>query len=553
MKKWIVFVCVVLLVAPCFTNIDVNTQAGEELVREIKTFTIFDIPNGKDYLFVLDGIFNDISIVDEEKHIPIKIKLATHQKTKWFKPGDIVESICFREKNPEDEVIYKYINCDFAIVGEKEIDSEITGIVYAINREKGLFVIESNLSFYRIVFDENIDTTEFSIGDNLRVTGKSVINRPFLITSANYKIVEDEENKRLLKSCIISSGGWHDGLFRIRTNNEYWQVNFLDEQPNEHLKSYMEFAVKGVKDFTLEQTLHECVLLDILSKRNIAGKVIEVLPSHSIVSIVDTQNTVHKAFLEAPESELKNIEVDQSVRITGYQIETIPDLPLQFCEIFPIDEDIIQPVSFSGEIYECESCEKDKIITVSTGKRRWNILTPDDFNCKAFEMGDWVRVDGSIQSYNSKIIKAETLEKSKVKILAKIASNSKKGSDTMVSDLFTKTVWLVEPTKGGKSFFRRGDIYQITGDLSEDEYLKIENATFKQLNQTKGEIISIDSYNQQMTIKNIVNIEMIIKVNPEWYNIDNYSVGEWVEATGTKSKHGLEDVIIDIIEKKKDY
>jgi len=549
MRNWMVVVlCVLLLISPQHTP----NVAGEESVtiREIKQFTVYNLPKNESSIVVVDGHFDDISVVDENENKPFTIKLVENQRNSSFKVGWRVEAICYRYEETDTEETANYFNCDLATTEKIQKETRLEGVLYSQDIKTGLYVIEADQIYYRVEFKEEIDDETFDVGDQLLVKGVSQVNRPLLISDASYKILESTENNRTLIPCEISSGGWNDGLFRVKTHSEFWQVNFHEEQPNKHLKKYMQFGIRGVHDNHLEQTLHNCILLDILEKRIFTGTIIEILPAHGLVQIVNTNERNKWINVEMSTSELMEFKADDSIKIAGIEICTRYDLPLLFTKMISISGDDVQPVDFSAEIENCESCDEDRIITVISGNNRWEISAPDEYNCETYDIGDWISIKGSIQSFKGRIIQAKEINKSKAIFLGSVTVADYSRTELMISSIQNFKSWIVRPNSSGRNNFRRGEYFQVRADLVKDKPRHLTNATLKKLKHTKGQIISIDAYEQQLTIRNIVNREMIIDIRPDWYNINHFYVGDWIDIFGVRAKRGLKDTIITTIAKE---
>ena len=125
-------------------------------------------------------------------------------------------------------------NCPACLSGSNEIRLE--GVLYTKNTEKNLFILKSGDCLYKFSPKNANEMERLRSGDSLVLTAIQDANRKFVLHDATFKIVYDKTVTTVLWA-KLSSGGWHDGLFRVLTSNdEYWQVNFISGEGTAGLK-----------------------------------------------------------------------------------------------------------------------------------------------------------------------------------------------------------------------------------------------------------------------------------------------------------------------------
>ncbi len=473
--------------------------------------------------------------------------MVDYQNSGEYVVGWKVEAICHYIE-PEEYHEIEYFNCDVVPLIDIKHDVSIDGFLYYVIPESGDLVVESNRNYYRVVTNEDVNTEELTTGDSIRVSGHAVMNRPYLITNASYEILFPSGSYRRLHPCRTTEGNWYDGLFRVYTRGEYWQVNFREDQPNQHLRDSMVFGVKGKLDPILEQTLHECVLFDIIERTTLTGIVLDYYPGHGLIKIKKSNDQICWINVEMNPAGIKNFKKDDGIMAVGYDISTRPDISMVFGQVELLPEGRILPVGFPGEILQNDKCDSDGYIEVLSGNKLWNVMLPKNTSCGRYKLGHWVFVNGSITSYSDRLIEAESLKNSQVCILAEISKPNYQGSTMKVSDLLSLRTWIVTPDDNNNAGYRRGTQYMITGDLDEFTPYKIKNASLNKLYKTKGKIVEIDNFNQQLHIITTTDKRLTINIRPDWYNINRYRTGTWIEVTGIKTRDGINNAIIKWIE-----
>lgn len=549
-KCVLIFLCLALVAIPVNTETDARNEI--EIKTVVKELTITNISSEDNSLVVVDGYYDSVSRVapDSEETEDVKefsIKLVDYQNAGEYQVGWKVEAIC-NYVEPKEHHSIKYFDCDAVPLKDFEHDVSIRGYLYHIIPESGNLVVESNRKYYRIVMAEGESIDELSTGDAIRINGHAVMNRPFLITEASYELLFPSGAYRRLHPCRTTEGNWYDGLFRVYTRGEYWQVNFRDDQPNQHLRDYMRFGIKGKLDPILEQTLHECVLFDIIEKTTLTGIVLDYYPGHGLIKIKKSNDQICWINVEMNPEGITNFKADDGIMAVGYDIPTRPDISMVFGQVELLPEGRILPVKFSGEVHGNDKCSSDGYIEILSGNKLWNVMLPKNVSCGRFKLGQWVTVDGSITSYSDRLIEAESLQNSGVSILAEIIKPNHQGSIMKVSDLLSLTTWLVSPNENNRGGYRRGTQYLIKGELDRSTPYKIKDASLTKLYKTKGKIVEMDNFNQQLHIITTTDRRMIVNVRPDWYNINRFRTGAWIEVTGIKTRDGINDAVIKWIE-----
>jgi len=481
---------------------------------------------------------------EEENSEPIRLELKDGQVDVFdFKVGWKIEAVCSFEVPDEGNTV-EYFDCDVVPLGDIEINMRLDGIVYKTDHDLGFYVIESDTNYYRIELVDTENRSDFEVGKLISVEGKSVINRPYLVYDATFEVVEEKVTTRVLDNCLVPPQGWHDRLFRIKSNNEFWQVNFEDGQPNQHLKSHMIFCVKGVKDNHLEQTLHNCVLLDYLTDQSIAGTITEILPGHGILSIKDTRDRVIRINSEMPYEELLKFKVGDNVKVIGYKQDMRYELPVLFSQMDWVDGSRLQPVNFVGEVISTDGYKRDKQILVRSGVNVWTIDVTGEFDCYSIRPEDWVRIEGQIESYLNHTIKATSVEKTKAELFAEIIDSKYSENEIKVRELQNRANWLILPKRGRRANYGNDTKVRIVATTHEYRDFYLEDAVVTKLSEDAGMVIFVDSINQSLTLKRDNGSEFTVEIRTDWNNINEFTIGVEIEVAGLRTKDGYKSVFI---------
>lgn len=430
--------------------------------------------------------------------------------------------------------------------GSNEIRLE--GVLYTKNTEKNLFILKSGDCLYKFSPKNANEMERLRSGDSLVLTAIQDANRKFVLHDATFKIVYDKTVTTVLWA-KLSSGGWHDGLFRVLTSNdEYWQVNFISGEGTAGLKSETYYTFRGAQDHHLSQTINNASVYDTVRRKISLLKVVSVDAKTGWLETKNTSDNDIRVYSTDAAENLANMKKDDFIRVEGYQDVKDSYGPILFasvCTKNPCPETV--SVEFVGEVLDVPSKINGNKYSIRECDSVIN-FEYDGPNGKS-SIGNWVKVKGSY-SLKERLCIPSSITLTNPAIICTVFERDPVSRDLRGIEPEVNIRWNIQLSEKSRSkSVPLGTMLKV----SSSSYLQRRLIGCKTSDVVKisGMIIDIDYELQTATIESVAGEKTTTHIRPEVVDLLSFNYEDQVEVYGLHAtKSSQEGHIFECVLKK---
>ncbi|NLI39846.1 MAG: hypothetical protein GX421_01470 [Caldisericales bacterium] len=420
--------------------------------------------------------------------------------------------------------------------GSKEVRLE--GVLYTKNVEKNLFILKSGDHLYRF-FPKNASEVErLRSGDAIAVTAVRDAERELLLHDAKFRIICDNEPTAVLWA-KLSSGGWHDGLFRVLTyNDEYWQVNFAKGEGTVGLKSETYYTFRGDQDYHLSQTINNASVYDTVRRKISLLEVMSVDSGTGWIVTRDFSGNEIRVYSVDHQDDLAGIKKGNFIRADGFQDIKDRYGPIMFASVSvrKTSPEAVD-VEFIGEVLDLPSKENGNRYSV----RECNSIV--NFESagvdKKISAGDWVKVKGRVLT-KTRLCVPSSVVLSSPAVVCTIFGRDPVSRDLQAIEPDVNVRWTVQLSDKSKSKnVPFGTMLKVSSSSFSNR--KLISCKISDIARIKGFISDIDQNSQIVTIESVEGKKTMLHIKPEMVNLSLFEYEDCVEAYGLCSSKSSQE------------
>jgi hypothetical protein len=492
---------------------------------------------------VITGVVAEISCTsrvikiqeDDKEDIPGSlwtIRLADDVDCNTLAVGD-------RLKVTGDPIVSeKYLLEDATVVQLTDRIRSVTikGMLVTYDKKEQMLILKSEGILYQVIPKDisQLEEEILFVGDILMVEATISSNRKTILKDATWEEVHEGGRAYTVLSGHVVSPGCEQMRLYTKGADEYWRVDFATDQPCERLGEGMEISVKGVLDYATDQLLLEAIILDYMKKVNFIA-VVDEIDCHLGTAICDVDGMKVTVHLEKSMSQclVDRFAKGDRVEVIGWQNILYTGSPLYFAtfEKFGNEAGLV-PVDFKAEVLIDPDCNSADVLVESL-HIQWRIRLPDGYNCEDLHQGDWIHIEGGIESWENKTILADSIKKSLAFVYGHVSKIDYREGLVIVSEIQREFTWDVYMEDNGALDYKPGDYLMVTGDSSSRK--TIMNGKPTKLEVIHGLVSEIDLGDQALLVEGADYKKYKAHVMTNWMNVSDFELEKGVSVVGLET------------------